>query len=178
MIYSVFLYIIFVLPISIFYYKQDGRKFLVVKILNTFITFYIFILFSGNLKRLILSFSDSAYLIMRNVPLVLNYTLSFIYGVLSFITVIQAVRIAFRKESARIFFIRMIPILWVLTSIDYYYISMTIYKEVPSLLHEVLINIFYGLIWMGVFFIYRSKKFKLFFNVPLSSAESSNTEKR
>jgi hypothetical protein len=168
MIYSILLYAVFILPISIWYYKKDGKKWLFIKIINSLITLYVFIAVAGNLRRLVLGFSDNSYLIMKDVPFGLNVSVSILYAILSIIAGVQTIRLAFRKENARSFFLWLLPFLWIFTGIDKYYAYISLYNEGPSLLYIILSNIAYTLLWICIFLFYNSKKLKLFFKVPLT----------
>lgn len=168
MIYSILLYVVFILPVSIFYYKKDGKKWLFIKIINSLITFYVFISVAGNLKRLVLGLSDNSYLIMKDVSFNLNVLVSFLYAILSIIAGVQVIKLAFRKGSARNLFIWLIPFLWIFTSIDKYYAYISLYNETPSLLYVILSNMAYTFLWLSIFIIYNSKKLKLFFQIPPS----------
>ncbi|NQU85666.1 MAG: hypothetical protein HQ541_07895 [Mariniphaga sp.] len=163
MIYSILLYLVLILPVSVYHYKKDGGKWLFIKSLNSLITLYVFVLLAGNVKRLLFGLTDGTYLIMKDVSLSLNIAISVIYGLVSFFTVVQIIRLALRKEIARVLFIRIIPLLWVLTGIDKYYAYITIYNEKPSLLYVILSNTLYALIWLVIFLFYNSKKIKAFF---------------
>jgi hypothetical protein len=168
MIYSILLYVVFILPISFLYYKKDGKKWLLIKILNSLITLYVFITVAGSLKRLVLGFSDNSYLIMKDVPFGLNISVSVLNTILSIIAGVQTIRLAFRKENARSFFLWLLPFLWIFTGIDKYYAYISLYHDEPSLLYIILSNIAYTLLWMCIFLFYNSKKLKLFFQVPLT----------
>jgi hypothetical protein len=167
MIYSILLYIVFILPISFLYYKKDGKKWLLIKILNSLITLYVFITVAGNLRRIVLGLSDNSYLVMKEVPFGLNVSVSVLYAILSIIAGVQIIRLAFRKENARSFFLWLLPFLWIFTSIDKYYAYISLYNTEPSLLYIILSNVGYTILWMCIFLFYNSKKLKLFFQAQL-----------
>ena len=162
MLYSVILYLIFVLPISFQAYKRDGNKLLFVKIFNSLITLYVFVLFGGNAKRLILSIKDGEIYLMNDVSLWIRVTYFIIYGVVSIFAVVQVIKLAIRKESARVPFLKIIPLLWLLTGIDKYYAYIAIYDAIPSRLYLLISNIMFGVIWGGVFIFYSNRKVKEF----------------
>jgi len=164
MIYSILIYAILILPISLYYYKKDGKKWLIIKIINSLITLYIFVLFAGNLRRLIIGFSDNSYLIMEGVPIALNISISVFYSILSIFAGVQAIKTAFRKESGRKLLILLIPLIWIFTSMDMYYSYVKLYNEYPSLSFVIFSNTIYALVWLGIFLMYNSKKVKLFFS--------------
>lgn len=163
MIYSIVLYLIFILPFSLQIYKKVGKKWMLIKILNSIITFYVFVLLTGNVRRLIVGLSDHTFLLMKNVPLGINIVVSIFYSIVSFIAIIQVIKLAFKKETAIVFFSWLIPFLWLFTGIDKYYTYVEIYNQSPSSLYVILSNAFYALIWGCFFIFYRSKKTKAFF---------------
>jgi hypothetical protein len=162
MIYSIVIYLIFVLPVSIKAYKRVGNKWLFIKIFNSLLTLYVFVLFGGNAKRLIFSLVDDEIYLMNDVSIWIKATYFVIYGAASIFAVIQVIKLAIRKESARGSFLRIIPLLWLLTCIDKYYAYIAIYDVVPSHLYLVFSNIIYGVVWGGIFIFYSNKKVKEF----------------
>jgi hypothetical protein len=170
MIYSILIYAIFILPISLYLYKKDGKKWLFFKIINSLITLYIFVLIAGNLKRLIIGLTDNSYLVMNEVPIGLNISISVLYSILSIFVGVQVIKTALRKECGRKLLVLLIPLLWIFTSIDKYYVYAKLYNENPSMSYAIFSNIIYALMWLGIFLIYNSKKVKLFFHAPLSNA--------
>jgi hypothetical protein len=162
MIYSIALYLVFILPISIIKYKIDGKNWLIIKILNSLITLYVFALVAGNLKRLIFGLSDSSYLIMKNVPLTLNITMSVFYTILSFVVGVQVIKLSFRQTKARIFFIWLIPFLWIFTGIEKYYVYMALYNEIPSMEYNIFTYTIHTLVWLCILLFYNSNRFKMF----------------
>ncbi|MCF8229274.1 MAG: hypothetical protein K9J24_10030 [Bacteroidales bacterium] len=165
MIYRIILYLIFVLPISIIFYKKDGKKWILIKLLNSIITLYLFLLLSGNLQRFIVGLNNDSYLILKDVPYPINVAISFIYGIVSFFTIIQAIRLAFRREKARKLIFWLIPILWILTGIDKYYVSINNTNNYPSLSNIIIVNSIYALVWGGIFIFYKLKNTKQFFAI-------------
>jgi len=101
---------------------------------------------------------------MKDVPYFINILISFIYGITSFFTIIQAIRLALRNEKSRKLIIWLVPFLWILTGIDKYYIYFGITNSHPSLSSVILTNSIYALVWGGVFLFYKLKKTKLFFS--------------
>jgi hypothetical protein len=164
MIYSIILYLILILPISINSYKIDGSKWLLIKILNSLITLYVFVLLSGNLFRLIQGFSDDSYLLMKNVPFGVNLILTILYTLLSIIAGVQVIKLAFRKGSARVLFIKLIPFLWIFHCVQLYYGYVALYFETPPLYYLVFSGVLHVLLWLGILLLYNSKKFKDFFS--------------
>jgi hypothetical protein len=163
MFYSLLLYLIFILPVSIYHYKKDNSKWLFIKILNSLITLYIFVLLSGNLFHLIQGFSDNSYLLMRNVPFELNLTITILYSLLSIIAGVQVIKLACRNGSGRVLFIKLIPLLWVFNSIQLYYVYIKLYNESPPTDYLVFSIVLHVVLWLGIFLLYASKRFKVFF---------------
>ena len=163
MFYSLLLYLIFILPISIYHYKKDNGKWLFIKLLNSLITFYIFVLLSGNLFHLIKGLSDNSYLLMKNVPFELNLTITILYSLLSIIAGVQIIKLACRNGSSRVLFIRLIPVLWIFNSIQLYYVYITLYNEIPPTDYLVFSIVLHVVLWLGIFLLYASKRFKDFF---------------
>lgn len=166
MIYSVLIYLILVLPLSIRSYKKDGKKYIFNKIFNSLITLYIFVLLSGNLWRLTISITNKDYLIMKDVPLSLNIAYSLVYALFSFFIIIQLVRLTLRKELARKSILLLIPFLWILLGIHKYYGYYNVYNKTPTLLHILVSNTISAVILGGIYLFYYSKKTKEFFNPP------------
>jgi hypothetical protein len=104
-------------------------------------------------------------MVMKDVPTWLNIIYSVILGLLSVFTVVQVIKLAIRKGSARIIFLWIIPLLWLFTGIEKYYAYITIYSEVPSKLYVIISNTLYALIWGCMFIFYKSRKTKDFFSV-------------
>jgi hypothetical protein len=163
MIYSILLYGLFVLPVSIRYYKKDGTKNLFIKILNSLITLFVFVLYAGSVWRLIQGASNNIFLI-KNATLWFNIPLSFIYGIISFFVILLVIRLASRKESARRPFIKVIPLLWILKGFENYFAYLYISNETPGLAYIIFSNVLYGLIWGSIFLFYRNRNVKKFFS--------------
>lgn len=163
MIYQIVLYFVLILPLSINNYKKDGKKWLTIKIINSCITFYFFLLFAGNAHRLIYGLTDDTYLILKEVPFDFNATVSVFYGIASFFAGIQVIRLALRYEKARIHFNWIIPVFWILTGVDKYYIYFALNGSEPSLMYLIFSNTIYTLFWGSIFFFYNRKSTKEFF---------------
>ena len=162
MIYSIALYLLLIFPISLNRYKCDGRKWLFIKIMNFLITLYVFVLLSGNFKRFITGLSDNSYLILKDVPVSLNIAFSGMYTILSIIAGVQIIKLALRVKNGRIFFIWLIPLIWIFTGIDEFFAYKTIYHENPTLEYEIFINIIRTIFWLSIFLFYSSNRFKFF----------------
>jgi hypothetical protein len=164
MIYSILLYLIFILPFSLFNYKKDGNKFLFIKILNSLVTLYLFVLVSDNCRILFHAISDESFLLMKKVPFSLNLTISILYFILCFITGIQIIKLAVRKGNSRVTFLILVPFLFAFTGVQKYYVYCSIYNENPPLNYLIFSNFISALVWLGIIFLYNSKGFKLFFS--------------
>ena len=99
---------------------------------------------------------------MKDVPLWINITYSIVYMIASFYSIIQVVKLAFRIKSARKQFLIVIPLLWLLTSIDKYYAYNNIYNEFPTHIYVILSSIIYGIHWGCFFLFYSNKRVKRF----------------
>jgi len=170
MIYQIVLYFVLVLPLSINNYKKDGKKWLTTKIINSLITFYFFLLFAGNAHRLIFGLTDDTFLIMKDVPMELNIVFSIFYGVVSFFAGIQTIRLALRNEKARVYMIWMIPLFWILTGVDKYYMYIALNNIRPSIKYLIFSNVIYTFLWGSIFLFYSRKRTKEFF-VPPAGAD-------
>jgi hypothetical protein len=101
---------------------------------------------------------------MKDVSFGVNLTVSFIYSLVSFAAVVQAIRLAFRIEKAIVQFTILIPFLWIFTGIDKYYSYIDFYNQTPSFLFMLIINIMYAIIWGFFFMFYKNKKTRAFFS--------------
>lgn len=162
MFYSVLLYFIFVLPISIRRYKSDGRDYLFSKIINSIISLFVFVLLAGNLKRCFFGLTDDSFAIMQDVSTVQNVVFSLLYGVLFILVVVQVIRLAMRIEKARVLFLRIIPLLWLFLEVDKYFIYITMNGSIPSNLHITISSLLSAILWGGIFVFYIRKNTKTF----------------
>jgi hypothetical protein len=163
--YSIAIFLVFILPIAIRNYKQDGKKWIYIKIFNLLITLYMFVLFSGSFNNLISGIIYGRLSILKNLPTWLNITYNVISRVFMFFTIVQIVKLAFRIEKARKVFLWIIPFLWVFTGVLMYEAFIKVYNEVPDNAFIIFINTMFALIYGGMFLFYRSKKTKDFFQV-------------
>jgi hypothetical protein len=99
---------------------------------------------------------------MKNVPLGLNLTVTILYSLLSIIAGVQIIKLALRKGSARMLFIKLIPFLWLFNSIQLYYTYVALYNETPPKDYLVFSAILHALLWLAIFLLYNSKRFKEF----------------
>lgn len=162
MLYSFLLYLIFVLPLAIKNNWQDGKAWFLQKMINTVITLYVFILLSGNLLRFIKGISNHEFLVLVNTSLVVNIVVSLVYGVISFVVVVQSIRLALRIEKARLFLLKMIPFVWMLIGVDKYCILYILSNEVINVGKLIFIIVMHTIIWGLIFWFYSHKRTKVY----------------
>lgn len=165
MIYSLIIYLAFIFPISIKKYKIDGKDKLIFKIFNTLITLYVFVYLGGNVKQFFYAIKGNPLFFTETTPRWIYLGYFVIYGAVSFFTIVQMIRLAIRKEGARLQFLIVIPILWILTGIEKYYAYIIIYSETPSRLYAIVSNLWYAFIWGGFFLFYKSRRTKEFLSI-------------
>lgn len=173
MTYQIAIYILFILPISINYYKKDGKKWLFSKIINSIITLGFFIIFASNVNRLLFGITDGSYLVMKNVSTEINIVFSVFYGILSLFAGIQGIRLAFRMESARVYFLWLIPLFWILTAVDKFYVYLELINMEPDLLFFILVFAMYAFVWGALFLFYSKKSTKEFFKASFLSPDGT-----
>ena len=161
MFYSVIIYLITILPFSIKNYLIDGNKWIFQKILNSIITLYYFVLFSGTLKWGY-SVISSSYYPLKNSSKLLNYLFIVCYSIIIFVFTVQVIRLAIRKEKGRNLFLKLLPIVWILLGIYKYQAYIHLNNIEPSILHIILSNSLTALILGSTFLIYMSKRMKDF----------------
>jgi hypothetical protein len=160
----VIIYMVFIFPFSIDAYKVDGRKWIVYKILNSLISLFILIILAGSIQRLFHGITDTSFLIITDAPIILSVLFSVAYAVLSFFTSIQAIKLAFRKSSARIVLIKIIPFMWMFREVDKYYAYFVMYEDKPDVLYLILSGIFLAIPWIGIIIFYSLENTKKFLN--------------
>jgi hypothetical protein len=165
MYYSIALYLALILPISIRKYKKDGKKSVLVKILNSLITLYVSVALSGIAGRLMPWNTKDTFLILKDVPLWINIAYTIIYTAVSAFAIFHVVKLALRMNSGRLPFLKVVPLLWVMTGIEKYYTYISMFNDTPSALYMIWSNAIYAIIWGGIFVFYRNKKTKEFFLV-------------
>lgn len=164
MIYSILIYVVFILPIAISNYRKDGTKWLIVKVINIIFTLYIFALLAGNARRLFLGITDREYLILVNEAIWINVAFALGYVITSFYAIVQSIRLAIRNGAARKLFLIAIPFVWLFTGIDKYYAFISMYNETPTVFYVIINNIMNGLIWGAMLIFYSNSKVKAFYN--------------
>jgi hypothetical protein len=140
--------------------------------LNFIISFFLFLLFAGELKKeLYLLFTDYSILkekVFANIGLLSPFVsgISWLfYLIICFLSLGFFILLILRKEKSRIFFIRMLPFLWVINSIHMYkyLVGNNEFKNIDNLMSIILIidGVFAILIYM----FYSSRFVKKFFQI-------------
>jgi hypothetical protein len=162
MVYSLIAYFIFILPHSIQKYSIDGRKWLLIKIINSINSASIFWLFSGNLRRLIFENKENDHFYFSDLSVLLNFCLAMLYGLFSVLAIVAAIQLALRKVAGRTLLLNIIPLLWLFTTMDTYLVSVNVANKSPSLLFFAASAILNFIFWLVFYLIYRSKRVKDF----------------
>jgi len=99
------------------------------------------------------------------IPPLLNCITWFLYLIVSSFIIILCFTLLFRKETTRILFLKLIPLVWVIESIEIYKIVALNNNIINNKVLILIIGIIViGIIWFAIYKLYSSKGFVNFFN--------------
>lgn len=163
--FTTILFVIFIFPAAWKEYKKDNKKHMPAKYINIILSVVIFSIYT-NIVRAALRGCINDYEALQ-----LTYQIGassfgmiiwFFYVFLSLIISVLIIAIALRKERARVFFLRILPFIWILGSVQLYKFALTVEGLKPDnlFLYSLLIE---GVLALVVFLIYNSRFMKRFF---------------
>ncbi len=165
-----------VVPFALKEYGKDKGRNKWVKIINIIITFGLFYSFTNSLREeislLFFNFDGFKKILYDGIDFLtpeLNILFWVLYVILSFVLSANVVLLALRKEKSRVFFLWLIPVLWILKSIHLYNYFISHLEKARYNQAFVFVFTMIGIMCLIIYLLYSSKSFKTFFQYEQNS---------